>query len=53
MNLLIDIATLSPTPMVSTASSSTLSSVTIAKTDSQVEETSMSISVDVKKVPTA
>ncbi|XP_046639461.1 sodium-independent sulfate anion transporter-like [Daphnia pulicaria] len=51
--LLKDIATLSSTPMVSTASSSTLSSVTIAKTDSQVEETSMSISVDVKKVPTA
>ncbi|XP_046450970.1 sodium-independent sulfate anion transporter-like [Daphnia pulex] len=50
--LLKDIATLSPTPMVSTASSSTLSSVTIAKTDSQVEETSMTISVDVKKVPT-
>ncbi|EFX75517.1 hypothetical protein DAPPUDRAFT_250147 [Daphnia pulex] len=46
-----DITTLSKTPALSNASSSTLSSTTVFKRNSDVAETSMSISVDVEQDP--
>ncbi len=49
--MLTDITTLSKTPVLSNASSSTFSSTTVVKRNSDVAETSMSISVDVEQDP--